>query len=91
MKNLTFVIVIMSLLQACGNDVNNDLQSQQFPSSVSGTLEHQNNQRVYNLHIPPAYDGLTDLPLVIMLHGGSGNAKSVQGFTQMNPVADANG
>ncbi|NBC27867.1 MAG: prolyl oligopeptidase family serine peptidase [Bacteroidetes bacterium] len=81
----------MSLLQACGNDVNNDLQSQQFPSSVSGSLEHQNNQRVYNLHIPPAYDGLTDLPLVIMLHGGSGNAKSVQGFTQMNPVADANG
>ena len=91
MGKILLGILAICLLQSCGGNDDNELQVQEFPSTVNATLEHQNKQREYVLHIPPAYDGLSDVPLVIVLHGGSGNAISVQGFTQMNSVSDGNG
>lgn len=91
MKKIIFGLLTIALFQSCSSDDNNELQAQEFPSSVTATLEHQNNQREYTLHIPPSYNGLSEVPLVIVLHGGGGNSESVQGFTQMNPVSDANG
>ena len=52
------------------------------------SLLHDGQQRKYRLYEPTGATG--DLPLVVVLHGGSGNAQSVQGFTRMNPVAEAN-
>ncbi len=52
------------------------------------SLSHDGLQRKYALYTPPGATG--ELPLVVVLHGGSGNATSVQGFTRMNLVADAN-
>ncbi|MDR9401787.1 MAG: PHB depolymerase family esterase, partial [Psychroflexus sp.] len=37
------------------------------------------------------YNGNTDFPLVIMLHGGSGDKNVIQAFSQLNPVANALG
>jgi len=91
MGKIFFGLLLIGLLQSCSGDDDNELEGQEFPSSVNGTLKHQNNLREYFLNIPPSYDGLSDVPLVIVLHGGSGNATSIQGFTQMNSVSDGNG
>lgn len=62
-----------------------------FPEFVNGTLSFQDNQRKYTLHIPESYDGRTNVPLVVFLHGGGGNAQTVQGFSNFNQVSDDNG
>lgn len=91
MTRIFFGLSVIILFQNCSKDLGSELQAQEFPSSIKASLEHQNNLREFTLHIPPTYDGLTDVPLVIVLHGGGGNSESVQNFTQMNPVSDTNG
>jgi len=58
--------------------------------NVQDSLEHQDLQRKYIVHLPPDYTPDSMLPVVMVLHGGSGNYQSVQGFTQMNPVSNQN-
>lgn len=58
--------------------------------NISDSLQHQNYQRQYIVHLPPAYNNNSPTPAVIVLHGGSGNYQSVQGFTQMNFVSNQN-
>lgn len=60
-------------------------------NTVQDSILHDGLTRQYQLHLPPAYNGTDSLPLVVMLHGGSGSAQTVQGFTQFNPVANNNG
>ncbi len=48
-------------------------------------------ERSYELHIPPAYDGVTLLPVVLVFHGGGGNANNAINQTHFDRVADANG
>jgi len=56
--------------------------------NIADSLEHQNLQRQYIVHLPPGYTNNNPTPAVIVLHGGSGNYLNVQGFTQMNPVSN---
>jgi len=44
--------------------------------------------RTYLLHLPPAYVSQTSLPLVIVLHGGGGNAGGIVTTTGMSLKAD---
>lgn len=37
--------------------------------------------RTYRLYIPSSYDGTTQWPLVIALHGGGGNGRNMEAFT----------
>ena len=45
----------------------------------SMTFEHR--ERTYLLHLPVGYDGSRSLPLVIVLHGGAGNARNAANMT----------
>lgn len=58
--------------------------------NINDSLQHQNYQRQYIVHLPPGYNNNSPTPAVIVLHGGSGNYQSVQGFTQMNFVSNQN-
>jgi len=69
------------LLFALASQLNAQVQS----------LLHQNRERQYIVHLPAGYDGESTLPVVFVLHGGGGSAQVTQNFTQMNPVADAEG
>ncbi len=60
-------------------------------STISGSILHQNLERKFILHQPPTFSGEIPTPLLIVLHGGSGNAQSVQGFTNMNQVSNTYG
>jgi polyhydroxybutyrate depolymerase len=47
--------------------------------------------RTYLLHLPPVYDGKRLLPLVIVLHGGGGNAPGAVRMTGFSEKADKEG
>jgi len=48
-------------------------------------------ERTYIVHVPPSYDSRTQLPLVIMLHGGGGTAKAAIWETGWTEKADKAG
>jgi polyhydroxybutyrate depolymerase len=54
-------------------------------------LEVDGVTRRYELHVPPAYDGRTPLPLVLTFHGFGGRPAQIRMFTQMDATADARG
>jgi len=45
--------------------------------------------RTYLVHLPAGYTGETDLPLVIAMHGGFGNAYGVETLSQLSVKANA--
>jgi polyhydroxybutyrate depolymerase len=47
--------------------------------------------RRYELHVPPAYDGSTPLPLVLNFHGFTSNAAQQRVFSEMDLTADSRG
>lgn len=47
-------------------------------------------RRTYDLHLPPDY-GAVELPLVMLMHGGGGNARTVEYVSQMSELADKEG
>ncbi|MEM9324647.1 MAG: PHB depolymerase family esterase [Bacteroidota bacterium] len=84
--------VAIGLLSCTSDDNEMDvLTPESFPEFVNGTLDHQNRVREYVLHIPETYQGSSEVPLVIFLHGGGGNAQSAQGFTNFNLASEENG
>ncbi len=59
------------------------------PATGPQTLTVGGLTRTYHLHLPPAYDGRTALPLVLMLHGTGGTAESTLRETGWTALADA--
>jgi polyhydroxybutyrate depolymerase len=55
------------------------------------TLTHDGIEREYEAHVPPGYTGAARVPLVMTIHGAHNTIAMVKGWSQMNPVADANG
>ena len=51
-------------------------------------LKFDGRTRTYEVHLPPAYDGRTPLPVVLNLHGGGGNATVQRRQSQMDKTAD---
>ena len=52
------------------------------------TIEVGGRRRSYLLHLPKAHDGKTALPLVVVFHGGGGNAQSAVRMSRMDATAD---
>lgn len=90
MKQIFFFLLVVFLC-SCSEEEDNTLTPQDYPEIVNGTLNYQNLDREYILHIPESFDGTSAAPLVIFLHGGGGNAESAQGFTNFNTISDENG
>lgn len=70
------------------------------PGCVDGTLDTTMTEvdlevdgvlRRYELHVPPAYDGRTPLPLVLNFHGFTSNAAQQRAFSDMDRTADSRG
>ncbi|HTS18931.1 MAG TPA: PHB depolymerase family esterase [Verrucomicrobiae bacterium] len=61
------------------------------PGDHNLTLTTGGRDRTYLLHLPPVYDGKRSLPLVIVLHGGGGNARGAVKMTGFSDKADKEG
>lgn len=55
------------------------------------TIAVDGRTRSYVLHVPPQYDGRKPLPLVIVLHGGGGNAAYAEEMSGFSAKADREG
>ena len=66
-------------------------------SFLSGCLskreifEYNGQSRSYILHLPPSYNGVDGMPLVVVLHGGGGNARNIEEVTGFSTKADEEG
>jgi polyhydroxybutyrate depolymerase len=61
------------------------------PGNHELALTAGGRERTYLLHLPPVYDGNRSLPLVIVLHGGGGNAEGAVRMTGFSKKADKEG
>ena len=65
------------------------------PSCIAGsepqTMEFGGRSRGYLLHLPPQYKGIEPLALVVVLHGGGGDAWSAEEMTGFSKLADEEG
>ncbi|MFN7880033.1 MAG: alpha/beta hydrolase family esterase, partial [Sphingobacteriia bacterium] len=55
------------------------------------SIVHDGKFRKFIMYEPDSYDGTVAYPLVISLHGGSGNMVNAQGFSRLNPWANTKG
>lgn len=51
----------------------------------------ENHKRYYMIHIPPDYNPVKSVPLLLVFHGAGGNPRSVETMTNMSVKADKEG
>ena len=61
------------------------------PGDHRRTLEFVGNSRIYDVHVPPGYDGTTAVPLVLDFHGFQNNATIQAGVSGWRSLADREG
>ncbi len=85
MVKLVFGVVVLSLfaMRSQGDELK---AGDHVLSLTAGGRE-----RTYLLHLPPTYDGKKILPLVIVLHGGGGNAPGAVRMSGFSEKADKEG
>lgn len=78
------IVVILSMIGCTGIPASKNAEpgivpvgSLNISSDMSGTITHDGKERVYFLHIPPAYNRSTVTPLIIALHGGGGTGRKM--------------
>jgi polyhydroxybutyrate depolymerase len=87
MRKSLFVLLLASgMLVACSRATAGGQYSGQH--DYAKTLTFDGQQRTYQVHLPPAYDGQHNLPLVLALHGAGGDGKGMAKLTHFNTVAD---
>ena len=52
------------------------------------SIFNQGHYRSYQVHLPPAYDGATDLPLLMALHGGQSDGPSLMASSDFDEIGD---
>lgn len=66
-------------------------QATTSPGSTREKLEFGGIERTYLLHVPPSYRQGSPAPLVLVFHGGTRNAQSMETLTGMSEKADREG
>jgi polyhydroxybutyrate depolymerase len=61
------------------------------PGETTRALTHDGRRRSYTVHVPPTYDPDQPTPVVLVFHGGLGNAENAQRMTGFSAKADAEG
>jgi polyhydroxybutyrate depolymerase len=62
--------------------------SQLTPGGSQGVLISDGLCRQYLAHVPPSYDGTRPMPLVIAMHGYTGDPSSMEAFSGLSSTAD---
>jgi polyhydroxybutyrate depolymerase len=83
-KNKLILIILLSILVIPAFSENREpgVGGEEEPSFTLGpgdydfSLEHDGLTRTYKLHVPRQYDRREQVPIVLYIHGGGGNARS---------------
>lgn len=62
-----------------------------FPTSIFAqydTIQHDNLDRSFLIHLPDGYTGTDSLPMIIAMHGGIGSAANLQNQSLLSEKAD---
>lgn len=90
MKNAVLILIlILILLMALAAHAKRDRkkQSRGAETLVEYKISHEGRNRTSLIYLPPGYTEKEPLPLVLVFHGGGGNAKSIAKKTQMHKLA----
>ena len=68
-----------------------EARAQETVNAGEIAISHQGRQRTARVYVPPAYSSSKPAPLVLMFHGGGGNAENAERTAQMQRVADRYG
>jgi polyhydroxybutyrate depolymerase len=90
--SLIIFIFIISLLPCCSGS----LTITNFPSYFKSgeynlSIKHKGLTRTFIVYLPPQYNERTPLPMVILFHGGGGNAEGAVDMTGMKDKSDKEG
>jgi poly(3-hydroxybutyrate) depolymerase len=85
---LAFIVILISML-ACARNVPSTLALPVGDSTR--TLNYDGLERSYILHVPPGYDEAHPMAVVLVFHGGGGNAENAARMTAFNTQADHSG
>lgn len=94
---LAALVAALAYATACGSNGNEDRASTPAAAAQVEAGDHWRSlsfgggERRYLVHIPPSYDGRSPVPLVMVLHGGGGNAESAVRMTGFSDKADREG
>lgn len=90
--NIFRVLIFMTLFFSCHNDdeanAKKDTKASCQPDANAQTLVHDDETREYILYVPDAYDGTSEVPLMLNFHGFGGNASEYQSYADMRSLAD---
>jgi polyhydroxybutyrate depolymerase len=99
-RKLLLVLVSIAVLVAAGGcarrspapPASTSSPQTSLPTGASNrSLTHNGRIRTYIVYVPASVDAAKPVPLVFVLHGGTGNAESAVGTSGFDGVADKNG
>ena len=61
------------------------------PCTGYGSLDHGGRTRTFRIHLPAAYDGRAQLPLLLALHGRGGDGDGMERLAGLEPLSDREG
>ena len=91
LKTFPAILTAALLLVAALSCIDTHPDSPAVEYDYSDSLEYGDLARTYRVHLPEAYDGTTDLPLVLVFHGGGGTGRGMIRLTQLDRIADQEG
>jgi polyhydroxybutyrate depolymerase len=62
--------------------------SQYGPGDYDFSIQQDALERIYKVHVPPSYNLVTPIPLVLAFHGGGGDAEGSIRFFKLNEKAN---
>ncbi|MBA56947.1 MAG: hypothetical protein CMK89_21065 [Pseudomonadales bacterium] len=93
MRNTTIILTLLLGLFAggCSSRTLTPESAPDSPGRYPLSIKVDGLERSFIVHLPAAYDGKKPLPVVVMLHGGGGNAKATNWETGWTDKADQAG
>lgn len=89
---MRFIIAIFSIMMFTITVLHTRCSAKETkPIFLSQKITHEGRDRNYLIHLPPAYQLGTSLPLVLALHGGGGTAAGMEKLTGLSKVSDHEG